>query len=88
MSELANRLEQGPNGHDDAETMYAAAERLRKLEAVREAADKSYDEIQLQLEKQEGSLQFEFYSPEIDMHNHIALGKALAACEEQSEDGG
>lgn len=40
-------------------------------------ADKSYDEVQRQLEAQSGWMQFEYFNPEIDMHNHISLGSAL-----------
>jgi hypothetical protein len=49
-----------------------------RLRAVMDAADVIYDEVQKQLEQKAGWMQFEYFSPELDLHSHIKLGKALA----------
>jgi hypothetical protein len=49
-----------------------------RLRAVMDAADVIYDEVQKQLEQNAGWMQFEYFSPELDLHSHIKLGKALA----------
>jgi len=59
-------------------------QRQELLEKVVEPADKLESEIQRQLENESGWHQFEFYTPEIDMHWFIKLQKALAALKEQT----
>ena len=59
------------------------ADDMEKMLAVVEVASPMIKEIQRQLETNTGWIQFEFFTPEIDMYNFIKTQKALAALDQE-----